>query len=133
MDNKLNEITRKIRFLRTEMLDAEDNIRKRVNRDEDSSEAAVHLMSMRVVMLGLISERNRLGGEAAAQCRRAVQLDVPRGQPKTFERGAVRFPANAGDLIGVRTGRCQENASLKHSEPSSALARNGKGPRSPWA
>ena len=63
MDNKLNEIRRKIRFLRAEMLSAEDNIRKRVNRDEDCSEAAVHLMAMRVVMLGLIGERNRLGGE----------------------------------------------------------------------
>ena len=32
MDNKLNEIRRKIRFLRGEMLGVEDNIRKRVNR-----------------------------------------------------------------------------------------------------
>ena len=29
MDNKLNEIRRKIKFLRAEMLGAEDNIRKR--------------------------------------------------------------------------------------------------------
>ena len=63
MDNKLNEIHRKIRLLRAEMLSAEDNIRKRVNRDEDCSEAAVDLMAMRVVMLGLIGERNRLGGD----------------------------------------------------------------------
>ena len=35
MDNKLNEIRRKIRFLRAEMLGAEENIRKKVNRDED--------------------------------------------------------------------------------------------------
>ncbi len=48
MDNKLNEIRSKIRFLRTEMLTAEGHIRKQVNRDEDCSEAAVHLMSMRV-------------------------------------------------------------------------------------
>ena len=32
MDNKLSEIRRKIRFLRAEMLGAEDNIRKQVNR-----------------------------------------------------------------------------------------------------
>ena len=63
MDNKLSEIRRKIRFLRAKMLDAEDNIRKQVNRGDDCSEAAVHLMAMRVVMLGLIAERNRLGGE----------------------------------------------------------------------
>ena len=47
MDNKLNEIRRKIRFLRAEMLGAEDNIRQQVNRDEDCSAAAVRLMSMR--------------------------------------------------------------------------------------
>ena len=35
MDNKLNEIRRKIRFLRAEMLVSEDGIRQQVNRDED--------------------------------------------------------------------------------------------------
>ncbi len=63
MDNKLNEIRRKIRFLRSEMLSAEAAIRKQVNRDEDCSEASMQVMAMRVVMLGLIAERNRLGGE----------------------------------------------------------------------
>ena len=84
MDNKLNEIRRKIRFLRAEMLGAEDNIRKQVNRDEDCSEAAVHLMSMRVVMLGLIGERNRLGGEERLlDVDERLKLDVPRRQSRT--------------------------------------------------
>jgi tetrahydromethanopterin S-methyltransferase subunit G len=63
MDNRLNEIRRKIRFLRSEMLSAEDTIRKQINRDEGCAEASMQLMAMRVVMLGLIGERNRLGGE----------------------------------------------------------------------
>ena len=63
MDNKLNEIRRKISFLRSEMLLIEAIIRKQVNRDEDCSAASMQLMAMRVVMLGLIAERNRLGGE----------------------------------------------------------------------
>ena len=63
MDNRLNEIRRKIRFLRSEMLDAEATIRKHINRDEDCAPASMQLMAMRVVMLGLIGERNRLGGE----------------------------------------------------------------------
>ncbi len=63
MDNKLNEIRRKISFLRSEMLRYEDAIRKQVNRDEDCSQSSMQLMAMRVVMLGLIAERNRLGGE----------------------------------------------------------------------
>ncbi|WP_305711636.1 hypothetical protein [Bradyrhizobium sp.] len=45
------------------MLSAEATIRQQVNRDEDCSEASMQLMAMRVVMLGLIAERNRLGGE----------------------------------------------------------------------
>ena len=63
MDNKLNEIRRKIRFLRSEMLSAEATIRRQVNCDEDCSGASMQLMAMRVVMLGLIAERNRLCGE----------------------------------------------------------------------
>ena len=63
MDNRLNEIRRKIRFLRSQMLDAESTIRQHINRDEDCAEASMQLMAMRVVMLGLIGERNRLGGE----------------------------------------------------------------------
>jgi hypothetical protein len=63
MDNRLNEIRRKIRFLRAEMLSAESTIRQRINHDEDCAEASMQLMAMRVVMLGLIGQRNRLGGE----------------------------------------------------------------------
>jgi hypothetical protein len=63
MDNKLNEIRRKISFLRSEMLRYEEAIRKQVNRDEDCSQSSMQLMAMRVVMLSLIAERNRLGGE----------------------------------------------------------------------
>jgi hypothetical protein len=62
MDNRLNEIRRKIRFLRAEMLRVGDIMRKQINRDEECSEAAVQLMAMRTTMLGLIGERNSLGG-----------------------------------------------------------------------
>ncbi|XIA66415.1 hypothetical protein ACFIOY_10670 [Bradyrhizobium sp. TZ2] len=86
MDNKLSEIRRKIRLLRAEMLSAEDNIRKQINRDEDCSEAAVHLMAMRVVMLGLIGERNRLGGE-----ERLLNIDE---RLKLDCRAVSRKPAN---------------------------------------
>jgi hypothetical protein len=45
------------------MLSAESIIRQQINRDEDCAEGSMHLMAMRVVMLGLIGQRNRLGGE----------------------------------------------------------------------
>jgi hypothetical protein len=62
MDNKLNGIRRKISLLRAEMLSSEDKIRKQVDRDEDCLEAT-RLLAMRAAMVGLIGERNRLGGE----------------------------------------------------------------------
>ena len=98
MDNKLNEIRRKIRFLRAEMLGAEDHIRQQVNRDEDCSEAAVQLMSMRGAMLNLIRERNRLGGEERLlNVDERLKLDVraagrkpANGMPKGFPAKAAR-------------------------------------------
>src|SRR3954466_6939538 len=97
MDNKLNEIRRKISFLRAEMLGAEDNIRKQVNRGEDCSEAAVHLMSMRVVMLGLISERNRLGGEERLlNVDERLKLELRAASRKPSNGVPGRFPAKAG-------------------------------------
>ncbi len=62
MDNKLNEIRRKIRSLRSEMLAAENLMRKQINRDEDCTEVSLRLMAMRTHMLSLIGERDRLGG-----------------------------------------------------------------------
>jgi hypothetical protein len=62
MDNKLNEVRRKISFLRSEMLRAEEVIRKQINRDEDCTEASLRLMEMRTTLLGLIGERNSMGG-----------------------------------------------------------------------
>ena len=122
MDNKLNEIRRKIRFLRVEMLSAEDNIRKRVNRDEDCSEAAVHLMSMRVVMLGLISERNRLGGEERLlNVDERLKLDVRAVSRKPANGAPARFPAKAGPGSdpGRAPVRVKNTPPIKNPEPRS--------------
>ncbi len=106
MDNKLNEIRRKIKFLRAEMLSAQDNIRKLVNRDEDCSEAAVHLMAMRVAMLGLIAQRNRRGGE-----ERLLNVDE---RLKLDVRAAGRKPSNGAPGAKTRP--------VKTSQPRSVSA-----------
>ena len=62
MDNKINEIRRKISYLRSEMLVLEATIRQQINRDEDCTEASLRLMAMRTTMLSLIGERDSLGG-----------------------------------------------------------------------
>ena len=114
MDNKLNEIRRKIRFLRAEMLSAEDNIRKSVNRDEECAEAALHLMAMRVVMLGLISERNRLGGE-----ERLLNVDE---RLKLDVRAAGRKPSNgatATKALGLDPARASRTRPIKNPAPRS--------------
>ncbi len=129
MDNKLSEIRRKIKFLRAEMLGAEDNIRKRVNRDEDCSEAAVHLMSMRVVMLGLIGERNRLGGEERLlNVDERLKFDVRTAGRKPSNGVPVRFPAKAGPGADPEGGPAgvRKTRPIKQSAPRSALAATEK-------
>src|SRR5206468_11226294 len=130
MDNKLNEIRRKISFLRAEMLSAEDNIRKRVNRDEDCAEAVVHLMSMRVVMLGLISERNRLGGEERLlNVDERLKLDVRAATRKPSNGAPARFPAKASGPdpewgpVGVKKTRHIKNPEPRSDATGTAKAR----------
>jgi hypothetical protein len=118
----LNEIRRKIRFLRAEMLSAEDNIRKRVNRDEDCSEAAVHLMSMRVVMLGLIGERNRLGGEERLlNVDERLKFDVRAAGRKPANGAQTRFPAKVSPGLDPGWGpvRAKQTRPIKNPEPRS--------------
>jgi hypothetical protein len=62
MDNKINEIRRKISVLRAGMLKTEDSIREQINRDLDCTETSLQLMDMRREMVVLIRERNALGG-----------------------------------------------------------------------
>ena len=75
-------------------------------------------MSMRVVMLGLIGERNRLGGE-----ERLLNVDerlkrMSARPAENLERGRSAFPAKpAPDLIRVGAGRVKENASIKIRAP----------------
>jgi hypothetical protein len=63
MDNKINEIRRKISGLRARMLDVEGSIRDQVNRDLDCTETSLQLMEMRRQMVGLIKQRDALGGQ----------------------------------------------------------------------
>jgi hypothetical protein len=114
MDNKLNEIRGKIKVLRAEMLSAEDNIRKLVNRDEDCSEAAMQLMAMRVVMLGLIGERNRLGGEERLlNVDERLRLDVRAVSRKPSNGAPERFSAKWEPV------RVKKTRQIKNLEPRS--------------
>jgi hypothetical protein len=89
MDNRLNEIRRKINFLRAEMLRMGDIMRNQINRDEECSEAAVQLMAMRTTMLRLIGERNSVGGsERLLDVEDRLKADY-RARSRKLVRGAL--------------------------------------------
>jgi hypothetical protein len=75
MDNRLNEIRRMIKYLRMEMLAAEEAVRKQINRDEDCSDTALQVLTMRSTLLGLIHERNALGGELLLNVDERLQVE----------------------------------------------------------
>jgi hypothetical protein len=62
MDNKLNEILRKISRLRAEMLSLQDQIRLSVNTGLIWSEMATRLIAAQAEMIDLIRRRNAIGG-----------------------------------------------------------------------
>jgi hypothetical protein len=61
MDNRINEIRRKISSLRAEMLGLGDTIRDQINRDQDCSEASIRLMALRREMVDLVQQRRASG------------------------------------------------------------------------
>ena len=62
MDNRLNELRRKICSLRLQMLDMEASIRDQVNNDQDCTETALRLMGLRQQLTVLVREWSLLGG-----------------------------------------------------------------------
>jgi len=86
MDNKINEIRRKISFLRSEMLDLEDTIRLQINRDEDCSDTGRRLMDMRRQMVALVGQRDALGGrERMLNVEERLKADYRAGNPKPIK------------------------------------------------
>ena len=62
MDNRLNELRRKISGLRLQMLDMEASIRDQINHDQNCTESALRLMGMRQELTALVREWSLLGG-----------------------------------------------------------------------
>jgi chorismate mutase len=62
MDNRINEIRRKISSLRAEMGSLEVTVRQQVNQGLDCAEAAYCLMAMRAEVVELIGQWKAAGG-----------------------------------------------------------------------
>lgn len=62
MDNRINEIRRKISFLRANMACVEETMRDQVRHDLDSTEPALKLMAMRTELAALVADWKAAGG-----------------------------------------------------------------------
>jgi hypothetical protein len=62
MDNRLNELRRKISGLRLQILDMEASIRDQVNHDRNCTDSALRLMGLRQELTALVREWSLLGG-----------------------------------------------------------------------
>ena len=62
MDNRINEIRRKMSVLRGEMVRVEDTMHDQIRRDLDSTESALRLMAMRSEMVALVADWKAAGG-----------------------------------------------------------------------
>jgi chorismate mutase len=62
MDNRINQIRRKISVLRSKMLAEEVAVRDQVHHDLDCTESSLRLMAMRAELALLIAEWKAAGG-----------------------------------------------------------------------
>jgi hypothetical protein len=62
MDNRINEIRRKMSVLRAEMVRVEEAMHEQIRHDVDSTEAALRLMAMRAELAALVAKWRAAGG-----------------------------------------------------------------------
>ena len=87
MDNRINEIRRKISVLRLEMADVEASVRDLVNRDRDCTERAQAQIDLRRKINLLISEWKAAGGgEVLPDIRDRVRLRPLKNETRPLRR-----------------------------------------------
>ena len=87
MDNRINEISRKISSLRAEMMHVEDTMRDQIRHDLDSTEAALRLMAMRRELAALVAEWKATGGsEPLPTIEQRLKANHRPEKPKTATR-----------------------------------------------
>lgn len=64
MDNRLNRIRKEMNIMREEMRRAEGVMHDRIARDQDSTEAAVRVLEMRMQLAARVAEWTAMGGLA---------------------------------------------------------------------
>jgi hypothetical protein len=90
MDNRLNEVRRKISKLRAEMLALENQIALQITHDMECSEVSLRLMEMRQDLVALIQQRDALGGAEMCASTNERLLMVGRTGPGVLGKRATR-------------------------------------------
>jgi hypothetical protein len=88
MDNRINEIRRKISGLRVEMVRVEDAMRDQIRHDLDSTDSALRLMDMRKELAALVADWRAAGGSEPLPTiqERLKASHRPVQKPKTVAR-----------------------------------------------
>jgi chorismate mutase len=88
MDNRINEIRRKIRSLRAGMVGVEDAMHDQIRNDLDSTESALRLIAMRTELAALVAEWKAAGGSEPLPTieERLKANNRPAERPKTATR-----------------------------------------------
>ena len=88
MDNRINEIRRKISLLRAEMVCVEDAMRDQIRHDLDSTNSALRLMDMRKKLAALVADWRAAGGSEPLPTiqERLKASNRPAPKPKTATR-----------------------------------------------
>jgi chorismate mutase len=85
MDNRINEIRRKISALRADMTELEGSIRSQIKHDLDCAESAMRLMAMRLELTALIGDwKAASGGDRLPTVE--VRLKENRRSPEKNEK-----------------------------------------------
>jgi hypothetical protein len=81
MNNRVNEVRKMIKALRISMMEAEAAMRDQINHDRHCTFVAQDLLNMRMVMAGLVREKQSLGDNEPIVVSRHVP---PRAARKPF-------------------------------------------------
>jgi hypothetical protein len=86
MNNRINEIRRKISALRGEMARVEETMRSQINQDLDCTESALRLTALRADILLMVDEWKTAGG--------SDRLPTVEERLKVFNRTAPKLKAS---------------------------------------
>ena len=88
MDNRINEIRRRMSVLRAEMVCVEDAMRDQIRHDLDSTDSALRLMDMRKELAALVADWRAAGGSEPLPTiqERLKASHRPAQKPKTVAR-----------------------------------------------